>query len=101
MTHSNDDPRHGVQQELSDEEQRTIVLDEMSGCWQRSIDRGAGPDTLAATAIATAFTQIVDSYEIGRAQVLTPVTNEHIVCRLMLEQKNEKQVTKHISEKGQ
>jgi|GEM_PF-2320814 hypothetical protein len=62
MTHSNDDMDPRTRPELSDEEQRTIVLDEMSGCWQRSIDRGAGVDTLAATALATAFTQIVDSY---------------------------------------
>ncbi|HET8727154.1 MAG TPA: hypothetical protein VFO41_06545, partial [Alphaproteobacteria bacterium] len=40
----------------------TVVLDEMSDCWRRSMDRGAEPDTLAATALATAFTQIVDCY---------------------------------------
>src|SRR3546814_10077385 len=29
--------------------------------------------------------------EIGRAHVLTPVTNAHLVCRLLLEKKNNKQ----------
>src|SRR3546814_5304324 len=29
--------------------------------------------------------------EIGRAHVCTPVTNAHIVCRLLLEKKNNKQ----------
>src|SRR3546814_6904255 len=28
--------------------------------------------------------------EIGRAHVCTPVTNAHLVCRLLLEQKNQK-----------
>src|SRR3546814_8488714 len=28
--------------------------------------------------------------EIGRAHVYTPVTNAHLVCRLLLEKKNEK-----------
>lgn len=62
MIHSNDDFPHGAPTELSDDEQRAIALDEMSDCWRRSIDRGAGPDTMAATALATAFTQIVDAY---------------------------------------
>src|SRR3546814_9548744 len=29
-----------------------------------------------------------DGYEIGRAHVRTPVTNAHLVCRLLLEKKN-------------
>src|SRR3546814_3715573 len=32
--------------------------------------------------------------QIGRAHVLTPVTNAHLVCRLMLEKKNTYQNTK-------
>src|SRR3546814_9328514 len=31
---------------------------------------------------------VLDSEEIGRAHVCTPVTNAHLVCRLLLEQKN-------------
>lgn len=68
MPHSNDDFPLSPSSELPDEEQRTIALDEISNCWRRSIDRGATPDTLAATALATAFTQIIDAY--GREAAL-------------------------------
>src|SRR3546814_8944527 len=33
--------------------------------------------------------------EIGRAHVWTPVTNAHLVCRLLLEKKKNKQVKKN------
>src|SRR3546814_10300461 len=33
--------------------------------------------------------------EIGRAHVCTPVTNAHLVCRLLLEKKKNKNNTKH------
>src|SRR3546814_6701883 len=33
--------------------------------------------------------------KIGRAHVLTPVTNSHLVCRLLLEKKNNKCKMKH------
>src|SRR3546814_6713811 len=33
--------------------------------------------------------------QIGRAHVLTPVTNAHLVCRLLLEKKNHKQTNTH------
>src|SRR3546814_9968036 len=35
--------------------------------------------------------------KIGRAHVCTPVTNAHLVCRLLLEKKNDTQGLKHIS----
>src|SRR3546814_6505270 len=40
---------------------------------------------------------ILDDYpnQIGRAHVRTPVTNAHLVCRLLLEKKNKKHIT-HI-----
>src|SRR3546814_5819827 len=31
---------------------------------------------------------LTEAYEIGRAHVCNPVTNAHLVCRLMLEKKN-------------
>src|SRR3546814_7179607 len=34
-----------------------------------------------------------NSFEIGRAHVCTPVTNAHLVCRLLLEKKNKKSIT--------
>src|SRR3546814_3635553 len=34
---------------------------------------------------------VTDHAEIGRAHVCTPVTNAHIVCRLLLEKKNQQQ----------
>src|SRR3546814_8355068 len=34
--------------------------------------------------------------QIGRAHVCTPVTNAHLVCRLLLEKKNKKQRTNNI-----
>src|SRR3546814_8199470 len=37
--------------------------------------------------VRTSASGILDAWEIGRAHVLTPVTNAHIVCRLMLEKK--------------
>src|SRR3546814_6720978 len=39
------------------------------------------------------FEQEVD--EIGRAQVRTPVTNAHLVCRLLLEKQKKKQTDKY------
>src|SRR3546814_5681806 len=35
--------------------------------------------------------------QIGRAHVCTPVTNAHLVCRLLLEQKSRKQLQMHTS----
>src|SRR3546814_7418781 len=35
--------------------------------------------------------------QIGRAHVRTPVTNAHLVCRLLLEKKNKKTYAKHDS----
>src|SRR3546814_4671763 len=36
-------------------------------------------------------------FEIGRAHVRTPVTNAHLVCRLLLEKKNKIYSTHHIT----
>src|SRR3546814_18625034 len=53
-----------------------------SACGRRAA--GAGP-WRSATAGALS---VADRQEIGRAHVWTPVTNAHLVCRLLLEQKN-------------
>src|SRR3546814_5813346 len=48
-------------------------------------DKVAAPeykDTLTIT-----VTPLAASYKIGRAHVCTPVTNAHLVCRLLLEKK--------------
>src|SRR3546814_6908571 len=37
--------------------------------------------------------------EIGRAHVLTPVTNAHLVCRLLLEKKNNNKINKTTNDK--
>src|SRR3546814_4097602 len=42
----------------------------------------------------------VDRREIGRAPVCTPVTNAHLVCRLLLEKKNKKKKTSHTTKKS-
>src|SRR3546814_1610214 len=36
------------------------------------------------------------SEEIGRAHVLTPVTNDHLVCRLLLGKKNSPPTSPHL-----
>src|SRR3546814_4821671 len=42
---------------------------------------------IQAAAAATLATRAMSSGEIGRAHVCTPVTNAHLVCRLLLEKK--------------
>src|SRR3546814_9000284 len=37
-------------------------------------------------------------YEIGRAHVCTPVTNAHLVCRLLLDKKHQNPQTHQISQ---
>src|SRR3546814_2968595 len=34
----------------------------------------------------------LEAKEIGRAHVLTPVTNAHLLCRLLLEKKNQRHI---------
>src|SRR3546814_4026198 len=46
------------------------------------------PDRLSLIAVSKIPTSSVVIYEIGRAHVCTPVTNAHLVCRLLLEKKN-------------
>src|SRR3546814_9946494 len=41
--------------------------------------------------------QMMQAWEIGRAHVCTPVTNAHLVCRLLLEQKNQELHLPHIT----
>src|SRR3546814_1026868 len=48
-------------------------------------DRGGS--RLSAASLIGPATFIVAAGQIGRAHVLTPVTNAHIVCRLLLEKK--------------
>src|SRR3546814_2284840 len=40
---------------------------------------------------AERYGAVVDAPEIGRAHVRTPVTNAHLVCRLLLEKKKSRQ----------
>src|SRR3546814_1062473 len=47
----------------------------------------AGPTEAGAGNAPTRIVSVVRG-EIGRAHVLTPVTNAHLVCRLLLEKKN-------------
>src|SRR3546814_10529606 len=47
---------------------------------------GKGTDTPPKLTVTGSGSQRV--CEIGRAHVLTPVTNAHLVCRLLLEKKN-------------
>src|SRR3546814_10676600 len=51
--------------------------------------RHARLDGAAQRTKALGFIKLVG--EIGRAHVCTPVTNAHLVCRLLLEKKNNKQ----------
>src|SRR3546814_5953266 len=59
-----------------------------------------GTPTLRDAAVLIAFTDRPDpsviltqrpQWQIGRAHVCTPVSNSHIVCRLLLDKKNEQQ----------
>src|SRR3546814_5421814 len=52
--------------------------------WRRSV-RGATPPSSRARVSRT----LSRALEIGRAHVCTPVTNAHLVCRLLLEKKHE------------
>src|SRR3546814_3845510 len=51
----------------------------------------ASPAPVAATFAYGGPSFIQVAAEIGRAHVLTPVTNSHLVCRLLLEKKKKKQ----------
>src|SRR3546814_10297266 len=42
-----------------------------------------------ATGSVSSFAKYLDSIEIGRAHVCTPVTNAHLVCRILLETKKQ------------
>src|SRR3546814_4223588 len=58
----------------------------------RSLSSSPTPGSFATKSGSTCTWQ-----EIGRAHVLTPVTNAHLVCRLLLEQKNRPRVVTHES----
>src|SRR3546814_6812878 len=50
---------------------------------------GIHDDAPMAGMSAAQWKRVIDvSLQIGRAHVLTPVTNAHLVCRLLLEKKN-------------
>src|SRR3546814_3504308 len=76
-----------------------LYLGRHAARWQgRVVRQSALPPRQAATRLlfrpamsdfTDPFDQIVEApFEIGRANVCTPVTNAHLVCRLLLEQKN-------------
>src|SRR3546814_5962996 len=52
--------------------------------WKRD-GRVAGVEDCVIVALARALAAQPDLNEIGRAHVCTPVTNAHLVCRLLLE----------------
>ncbi len=47
---------------LDDAQQRSIAVEEIAGAWRSATGRGAGPDAMAAAAIATALSTIVARY---------------------------------------
>src|SRR3546814_10904292 len=53
-------------------------------------DPGKPPEKREERVIVVSLDPAVAAEEIGRAHVLTPVTNAHLVCRLLLEKKNTK-----------
>src|SRR3546814_9715913 len=56
------------------------------GAWHRHlVDGGPGPQLSAIRRRLIEATQPAGTRKIGRAHVCTPVTNAHLVCRLMLE----------------
>src|SRR3546814_10259383 len=52
-----------------------------------------------STTTSTSTTSTTTPVEIGRAHVCTPVTNAHLVCRLMLEKKNNTEQHANIYQK--
>src|SRR3546814_5926446 len=66
-------------------EEKKVKRDELrftATAIQQALRYAAHPDINAALLV------LCDGREIGRAHVCTPVTNAHIVCRLLLEKKN-------------
>src|SRR3546814_1863743 len=58
------------------------------------IDMGGGATTIAVFYEHNViFTDVIPVGEIGRAHVRTPVTNAHLVCRLLLEKKKKTEIT--------
>src|SRR3546814_2591570 len=52
---------------------------------RRGVGKAWHPATASRHGIAVARHRTRREHQIGRAHVCTPVTNEHIVCRLLLE----------------
>src|SRR3546814_1741163 len=55
-----------------------------SSCGATTVRKRAASSFSGASSAATA----ASSFQIGRAHVCTPVTNAHLVCRLLLEKKH-------------
>src|SRR3546814_8149942 len=82
---------------------------EYAGCYNAAADQWTASDPANVCpagfepqwgdlAMAGAYnaTRNENKSQIGRAHVRTPVTNAHIVCRLLLEKKNNRETQKHI-----
>src|SRR3546814_9982154 len=56
----------------------------------RPISASSAPDDAVAVEVEIGELAIAHRMEIGRAHVCTPVTNAHLVCRLLLEKQKKK-----------
>src|SRR3546814_2350987 len=82
-------PWHGIQESVA-----TIQHH-----WVDCLRAGRAPDTSGRDNLRTLGLVDAAYRKIGRAHVSTPVTNAHLVCRLMLEKKKENKHNNDTQEK--
>src|SRR3546814_10371900 len=80
--------------ELARRTQKTVIIATMNGLKVQHIYLNRSQDDLTTSAPShigmhcSLATTALGKAQIGRAHVCTPVTNAHLVCRLLLEKKN-------------
>src|SRR3546814_10804658 len=81
--------------DAADLEGRAVVVERGAGLSAPIIaEHGAGQTLVGGHARRDGVAEIDE--QIGRAHVLTPVTNAHLVCRLLLEKKKTKNIITSI-----
>src|SRR3546814_9690449 len=70
---------------------RTPMLRSVHAAGLAALEANATPWTQSSEALEAQVEAVRALAEIGRAHVQTPVTNEHLVCRLLVEKKRQVQ----------